>query len=265
VKLCRFELKSEPGIVRSGMVFSGKIYETDGAEAVAVYEAGEVRPLAPITKAPAVRLFRSDLQPGFLPGMDESDPYYFCVNPSGFGSASSLLPYPDGVGVVEVDAYLAAVVVSDAFQIDLAIADDIILGYTLMAVLVGRSLETAERKAGGIGKSNDLGGVIGPVLTTPDELEERVSSDDRGRKFDLQTTVRLNSVERGRGNTDLLPFSAAQAIASVSMHAPVRSGDVFAFGPLATLDADLTVDPGDEFQIAVDSLGTLTLKLEEHQ
>ena len=56
MKLCRFELKSTPGEVRSGIVYNGKIYETAGAEPVAVHEAEAVRPLAKraVTLAPAL-------------------------------------------------------------------------------------------------------------------------------------------------------------------------------------------------------------------
>jgi 2-keto-4-pentenoate hydratase/2-oxohepta-3-ene-1,7-dioic acid hydratase in catechol pathway len=247
------------------MVYSGKIYETDGAQAVAVHEAETVRPLSPVPNAPSIRIFRSDLQPGIIAGMDLEEPYYLYSNPTALLGASQTLPFPVGVGAVSVETFLAAVAVSDALQIPVETADDIILGFTIVTLLVSRTYEAAERKVGAMGRSHDLGGVIGPVLTTPDEVEEMVVAADQGRRYDLPSVLRVNGVERGRGNTELLPFTAAQAISAASQYVPVRSGDIFAFGPVATAEEPVTLDPGDEIQVSIDKLGTLSVKLSQLQ
>jgi 2-keto-4-pentenoate hydratase/2-oxohepta-3-ene-1,7-dioic acid hydratase in catechol pathway len=261
VKVCRFELKAEPGVVRSGMVYSGKIYETEGAQAIAVHEAETVRPLIPIPHAPSLRIFRSDLQPGMIPGMDVEDPFYFYGNPSMLAGASQLLNHPATHAELTVAPFLAAVVVADAYQIDTETAEQVILGFTMVLLLVSKTDERDERRLGIIGRSHDLGGVLGPVITTPDEVEEALLDSANGNMYGLECVLRVNGVERGRGNTENLPFSFAHAISAASQHCPVRAGDVFAFGPLVTPDNEVLLDPGDEVQIAVESLGALSLKI----
>ncbi|CAN5377374.1 hypothetical protein BH11ARM1_BH11ARM1_11390 [soil metagenome] len=243
------------------MVYGGKIYETEGGDAVAVHEAEAVRPLSPVPNAPTIRIYRSDLQPGIIAGIDAEDPLYFFANPTNLLGASQILNFPDGVGEVTIETYLVVVAVSDAFQIEVEIAEEIILGYTLMSLIVSHSIEGIETRTGAVGRSHDLGGVIGPVLTTPEEIEEQLVSMEGGKRYDLPAVLRVNGVERARGNADSLPFSAAEAISAASRFVPVRSGDIFAFGPLTTSDEPILLGPGDEIQLAGDLLGTLALKL----
>jgi 2-keto-4-pentenoate hydratase/2-oxohepta-3-ene-1,7-dioic acid hydratase in catechol pathway len=243
------------------MVYSGKIYETSGAEAIAVHEAEDVRPLTPIPNAPSLRIFRSDLQPGIIPGIDLEDPYYFYANPTTLFGASQILNHPATLSELSIEAFITAVVVTDGYQIDVELADDTILGFTMMLMLVSRTAERAERRVGVIGRSHDLGGVIGPVVTTPEELEEEVLDMGPGKIYGLEAVLRVNGVERGRGNTEHLPISFAQAISSASHNSPIRAGDILALGPLATPDDPILLDPGDEVQLAVEKLGALSLKL----
>jgi 2-keto-4-pentenoate hydratase/2-oxohepta-3-ene-1,7-dioic acid hydratase in catechol pathway len=261
VKLCRFELKAEPGVIRSGMVYSGKIYETSGAEAIAVHEAEAVRPLMPIPNPPSLRIFRSDLQPGIIPGIDLEDPYYFYANPTALAGASQILNHPATLSEISVEPYLAAVLVTDGYQIDLETADEVILGFTMILLLTSQTAEREERRIGAIGRSHDLGGVLGPVVTTPDELEESLLDGDTGRTYGLEAILRINGVERARGNTESLPFSFAQAISAASNNSPIRAGDLIAFGPLVHSDTPILLDPGDEVQLAVEKLGALSLKI----
>jgi 2-keto-4-pentenoate hydratase/2-oxohepta-3-ene-1,7-dioic acid hydratase in catechol pathway len=247
------------------MVHAGRIYETDGMNAVAVHEAVDVRPLSPIPHSPSVRIFRSDLQPDMLGNPDSDEPNYFFFNPSSLAGGSHSLPFPDWSVQLDVLPCVAVVLVADVHRIDVHEADDAVLGYTLLSLLVARDAERRERERGVIGRSHDLGGVLGPVITTPDELEDEVESDAVGRKFALTAALRVNGVERGRGTMDELPLTFAQAISSASYAAPLRAGEIFALGPVATPSEPLFLEPGDSVQIAVDKLGTLALNLASSQ
>jgi len=264
VKLCRFELKAEPGLARSGMVYSGKIYETNGAEAVAVHEAEAVRPLTPIPHAPSLRIFRTDLQS--VASYDQDDPRFFYGNPGALYGASQLISPPDTMVEIGVLPLLAAVLVADGFRVDMEDADDLILGFTMINLLVGRSDERIELQTGVLGRSHDIGGVIGPVLTTPDELEDSVETAEFGRRHSLTTVLRVNGVERQRGSTLDLPYTFAQAISSASQTCVLRTGDIFAMGPIVEpADEPVILDPGDEIHLAVEQLGALSLKLSHQQ
>jgi 2-keto-4-pentenoate hydratase/2-oxohepta-3-ene-1,7-dioic acid hydratase in catechol pathway len=261
VKLCRFELKSSPGTARSGMVYSGKIYETDGSQAVAVHEAEAVRPLSPIPHAPSLRIFRSDLQ-----SVEDVDPRFFYGNPGALVGASQLISPPETIVELGVLPMVAAVIVADAYRVDVEDADDLILGYTLVNMLVGRSDERLDRAAGAFGRSHDLGGAIGPVISTPDDLEDEVQTAEFGRRHALSAVLRINGVERERGNIVELPFTFAQAISYASQTCTLRTGDIFAMGPVVDeSDSPVVLEPGDEVQLAIEKLGTLSLKLSNSQ
>ncbi len=262
VKLCRFELKSAPGQARSGMVYSGKIYETDGANPVAVHEAEDVRPLAPIPLPPSLRIFRSDCQADPLEGTEE-DPRFFYGNPASVVGSGLVIPFPEFAVEVGVVPCIAAILLADGFRVDLAEADDLILGYTLVNFVVAKEVERAERRSGsGFGRSHDIAAAIGPVITTPEELEDELNLQGKGRHYQLTSILRVNGVEVGRGTTDDLPFTFAQAIQSASQSCPLRAGDVIALGPIAELESgEITIGPEDQVQLAVEKLGTLSLLL----
>jgi 2-keto-4-pentenoate hydratase/2-oxohepta-3-ene-1,7-dioic acid hydratase in catechol pathway len=248
------------------MVYSGKIYETDGAAPVAVHEADAVRPLAPIPHAPSLRLFRTDLQPATLAGEDGEEPSFFYGNPMCLVGASQVINYPDFVEALGFQPMVAAVLVGDAYQVEPEAADDLILGITLLNLLVARDRERIELKVGAIGSSHDVGGAIGPVITTPDELEDNVVDATAGRRYGLSTVVRVNGVERMRGNLSDLPFSFAQAISAASQTCTLRSGDIIALGPVAAFEgAPVLLDAGDEVQLAIENLGAISLKLSLQQ
>ena len=248
------------------MVYSGKIYETDGANAVAVHEAESVRPLAPIPHAPSLRIFRTDLQPASFAGDEAEDPTFFYGNPMCLVGASQLINFPDYVETLSFQPMVAAVLVGDAYQIDPEVADELILGITLLNLLVAKDRERVERLAGAIGASHDVGGAIGPVLTTPDELEDHVTDAEKGRQYGLSTVVRVNGVERMRGNLSDLPFTFAQAISHASQTCTLKAGDIIAIGPVVSPEkTPVLLDPGDEVQLAVENLGAISLKLSLRQ
>lgn len=254
MKLFRFELKAEPGTARSGMVFNGRIYETDGAEAKAVHEPDAVRPLAPVPKPGALRFFRNQNQPF----EEEADPAFFYGNPNAIVGASTVVNVPPHVASLTFEAYLAAVLVVGGYDIPVEEADDHILGVTIMLALVDRG---AAAREGIFGRSHDLGVGLGPVVTTPDELDDFLASQENGRSYRLEATARVNGVERARGNAEALPFTAAQAIAAASRSCTLREGDVIALGPLCDVPDDLRLEGGDEVTVAVENLGALSLKL----
>jgi len=135
---------------------------------------------------------------------------------------------------------------------------------TLMCLLTAPVIEEAEKRTGGgLGRSLDMGGVLGPVLTTPDELEDFLADQEFGRRYKLDTVTRVNGVERDRGNTLDLPWTFAEAIWYASQSCTVKEGDIFAMGPVVEAGEPVQLHGGDEFQLTVEQLGTLKLRLAE--
>ena len=261
VKLCRFELKSQPGEVRSGLVYSGKIYETNGEESVAVHEAEQVRPLSPVGRPPSLRIFR--MTEGRLPvSSEDSVPLYFHGNPTSVYGPSQAIPRPASVAHLDFEPYMIGIVGADGLSIPVEAADNHLLGYSLGLMLLSRDLIREEQDLrSGYGRSIDIGCVIGPVITTPDDLDEVVTEEIPARKYALSVVTRVNGVEVGRGDISDLPVSFAELVAAASDTGPVRSGDIIAIGPIATSSEPIFLDPGDDVQVSVEHLGTLSLKV----
>ncbi len=262
MKLCRFELKSSPGEIRSGLVYSGKIYETDGEQSIAVYEAEQVRPLSPVGRPPSLRVFR--VTDGNVPVTSgDGLPLFFHANPTSLYGPSQSIPRPISVAHLDFEPYLVGIVGSEGLQIPIEMGDNVMLGFTLALLLVSRDLQREESELGSsIGRSMDIGGVIGPVVTTPDDLDEALSEEIPARKYSLAVVTRINSVEVGRGEIADLPISFAQMVAAASESGPVRSGDLLAIGPIAKSDTSVFLESGDDIQVSVEHLGTLSMKID---
>lgn len=254
MKLFRFELKAEPGTARSGMVFNGRIYETEGGEAAAIHEPSDVRPLSPVPQPGSLRFFRNQNQPF----EEEADPAFFYGNPAAVVGASTVVNAPAYLGELTFEAYLAAVLVVGGYDIPVEEADDHVLGVTIMLAIVDRA---SARREGIFGRSHDLGVGLGPVVTTPDELDGLVVDQSFGRRYKLSAAGRVNGVDRARGDAEDLPFTVAQAISAASRSCTLREGDVLALGPLCDVPDDLRLEGGDEITVAVENLGALSLKL----
>lgn len=264
MKLCRFELNSKPGETRSGIVHGGRIYETEGTQPVAIHEASDVTLLTPIGLAPSIRFSGGEDILNPLEAVDDHDTSYWYGNSSAIFGPSRVLAYPARASALSFRPYLGVVVASDVAQTVPEEADEFILGFTLVNVFVAREIELAERRLGqGRGRSSDLGIALGPVLTTPDELDDLTTDDVLGRRFSSLVVAKVNGLEVARGDTDNIVATAAQVIASATLSAPVRSGDILALGPiLEDGNEDLPIlSPGDKVEISADRLGTLMTQI----
>lgn len=251
MKLCRFELKDDPGKIRSGMVYGGKIYETDGTEAIGVHEAADVRPLSPVPTPPSIRIFRTDLE------TEETVPSFFYANPGCLVGPSQIINLPDMDGPFHIRTYLGAAMVGGGYAVSPEEAEGLILGLTLVNILSSGELEKQERT---IGRSHDLGITVGPVLTTPDELDDAMVATKNGILYRLESSIKVNGVERSRANFEEFTISLVDAVSMASQTCTLRAGDLFCIGPIFD-DAVSVVDPGDEFHFTMERLGTLATKL----
>ena len=250
MKLCRFELLSgEPG-VRSGIVFSGKIYETDGAEARGMHEPQDVRLLSPILP-PAVRLFRSVNE-----NESENNLKFQYLNAGILAGPQTLISIPPGSGSLHLEAYLAVIAATDLLYANEEQIENTILGYSIFGLVVDDAAQRRNSAA-----SLDFGAFLGPVITTLDETEDRVLRTKDGDVPQYTVTIKVNQVEVSRGDTSSKLVPPATAISTASQTAPVRSGDVMVLGPVARTSDSLPLGDQDELTITAEGLGAITIKL----
>ena len=239
------------------MVYSGKVYETDGAEAIGVHDAADIRPLCPIPTPPSIRIFRSDL------GEQSEYPHFFYGNPGAVIGPSQIVNLPDIESDYVVRCYLGATIVGSGYQVNIEEAEAMVLGLTLVVILTATTLEIEERKQGiGLGRSHDLGIAIGPVLTTPDDLDDTMVMTSNGILYKLETSIKVNQVERSTANFEEFTISMIEAVRFASETCTLRAGDIFCVGPIFG-DEESVVKPGDEFQFSMERLGTLAVKLND--
>lgn len=237
MKLCRFELLSDPDTPRAGIVYEGKIYETDGEQAAGVHEVADTRLLTPIGIPSSVRVVLA------------SDPNeYFYVNPASIRGPNDAFEIGEGIRAIPC---IAAVISQNSKPAQPFEADDVFLGLTL---------GTLFRDGNGSRQSDyDLALALGPALTTPDELDDRVTEDERGRKYHFK-------MEFGRSEGDLVQIgfdefdqTLAELLCKTCERQIIRTGDLFvfaldiyAFGPLGS---------GDQTRVAGEKLGVLANQL----
>jgi 2-keto-4-pentenoate hydratase/2-oxohepta-3-ene-1,7-dioic acid hydratase in catechol pathway len=239
------------------MVYSGKVYETDGTEAIGVYEASDIRPLAPVPTPPSLRIFRSDL------GGNSEDPSFFYGNPGSVIGPSQIVNLPDIESDFVVRSYLGAAIVGHGYQVNIEEAEAMLLGLTLVNILTAKTIEDDERRNGlGFGRSHDLGIAIGPVLTTPDDLDDVMVMTENGILYKLECSIKVNHVERAKTNFEDFSISLVEAVRFASETCTLRAGDIFCVGPIFN-DAECAIGAGDEFQFSMERLGTLALKINE--
>lgn len=263
MKLLRFELAGVPGDVRSGIVYGSKVYETDGANAIGVHEWSEVVPFIPTGQPPSYRMFRADAEQDAWLRDEASRPFHIYLNPAGLIPTNRILSMPDITGELGYEPQVAVVAASAASQISPDAADGLILGVTIANTFVARDIERAENQHGQWhGRSRDAGTAIGPFLTTPEELDDLVVDDSRGRRYRFEAIVRVNGDEVAREDLTDLPYTMAELLSYASESCPLMAGDLVSVGPISLIDNKAPLlEPGDEVQITIDRLGTLTTRI----
>ncbi|HMS56592.1 MAG TPA: fumarylacetoacetate hydrolase family protein [Fimbriimonadaceae bacterium] len=227
MKLCRFELLAEPGRSRSGFAFQGKVYETDGQQPIGIHEPGDVRLLAPVL-AGSIRIFSGDS--------------FTYLNPaSAVGTGEPVLGRLDRE--LSCRPCLVAVIASHGRNVEVEVADDIVLGLTLgVHYFFGEGTTASDA---------DAGFAFGPAISTPEDLAESGHETKFGKVYGL-------SLSFGKGGTDPEVISSevsfALRIAQASETAPLRPGDLFAV-PVG--EALRGVQQKDEIHFTSETLGAL--------
>lgn len=236
MKLCRFELTYEPGIVRSGIFHDGRVYETDGERAIGVHDPGKVRFLAPIGTPPALRFF--DEREG-------GEPTFRYGNPTTVLGPGAEIDAPPGIGDLDIRIRIAGVVASEGEHIDEEEAKEFWLGITLLVEFFAPALLESDPT-----RALDLPCVVGALLTTPDEIAE-------SKEWPLRITVGEDLVFSGVAQAGL-PSPALLRVASRNV--PVHAAEVIGAPPLPSASLSQTslgrgLRPRDRLQVVVESVG----------
>lgn len=184
-------------------------------------------------------------------------PVYYKMNPVTVLGHDEMVPWPGGARFMDYELEIAVVIGSTGSNLrpDEALAH--VLGVTVMNDFSARDVQAREMTAGfGPAKGKDFGTVLGPWVTTLDEL-------DLG---DLTMLARVNGEEWSRGSTSTLTWSLEELVAYASRNEIVVPGQVIGSGTVGLgcgLELFRKLSPGDEVELEIEGIGVLRNRLAE--
>jgi len=154
------------------------------------------------------------------------------------------LPFSDRRTDHEIE--LAFVMGEDVRDLDAADAWDSIFGYT---ILIDVSLRGDQDRSNR--KSYDTFTVIGPCVTTPDEVAD---------PQDLMMELTLNGETRQQESTGDMVYTCADVVQYASLGTTIEAGDVITTG---TPEGVSALSDGDSIDAEIESVGSMTVDVTE--
>jgi fumarylacetoacetate (FAA) hydrolase len=217
-------------------------------------------------------------------------PVFYFSNPNPIHGDGDVIPYPSASNELDFELEVAAVIGTEGRNIPVEEADDYIAGFTIMNDWSARDLQRQEMKVGlGPSKGKDFATSLGPALVTPDELADcvvrglggrasaasealwksaggsggaqRPPAADRGNRYDITMTARIDGTEISRGNLNDLYYTFAQMISHASRDCTLYPTELIGSGTVGTgclLELGLPyLQPGQTVELEVERLGIL--------
>ncbi|MBU6204268.1 MAG: fumarylacetoacetate hydrolase family protein [Bacteroidetes bacterium] len=214
-----------------------------------------------------------------IPEFDEYPIFYF-TNHNAVQGPGDIVCMPDHFQQLDFELEAAVVICKKGRNVRAEEADDYIGGYMIMNDMSARALQMEEMKLNlGPAKGKDFCTAIGPVLVTPDELEQYkipAKPGHIGNNYNLEMTCRVNGKEVSRGNVGDMDWTFAEIIERCAYGANILPGDVIGSGTVGTgcfLELNGTgkrLDPnykpqwlqdGDDVEMEITGLGLLKNKI----
>lgn len=188
-------------------------------------------------------------------------PVFYFSNHTAIYGPDADVPMPRSQAL-DYELELACVIGRSGRDILAEDAEEYIAGYLIMNDWSARDLQREEMTVGlGPAKGKDFATSLGPVLVTPDELEQFALPDGR---YNLSMVARVNGAERSRGNFRDIYYTFGQMIARASQDATLYPGDVLGSGTVGTgclLELTAGQGPwlqeGDVVELEISGLGVL--------
>lgn len=260
MKLCRFEVANRPGdLARSGIYHEGKVYETDGQNAIGVHDPANVRFLCPIGRPPVVRCFES-----YQAGPGEHALSYFFMNPGLLQGPDGTIEIPPTVENLDLEVRVFGVSQDSGLMVDEKEADEFLLGYGFMVVLVDRELagSSMEVSSEHWSAARDVGAFVSPFIVTPEELTVQLVRESKSKfAWNYEISVSGDSIaDRGTFESD---YAFSDLLFLGSRRSALSTGEVVAWPALPKPDMELSrigrfLIPGDTLRIVVEGLGAVT-------
>lgn len=210
-----------------------------------------------------------------IPEYDQFPIFYF-TNHNSIQGPGEIVCMPDHFYKLDFELEASIVICKPGKNIKADEADEYIGGYMIMNDMSARGLQMEEMKLNlGPAKGKDFSTVIGPMLVTPDELEDyRIDAKENhtGNAYDLGMKCWVNGIQVSEGNLGDMGWTFAEIIERSSYGVQLYPGDVIGSGTVGTgcfLELNGTgklndpdykeqwLQEGDEVEMEIECLGKL--------
>ena len=204
-------------------------------------------------------------------------PIFYFTNHNAIQGPGPIPVMPDHLKKLDFELEAAVVLCKKGRNIKASEADDYIAGYMIMNDMSARTLQMEEMLLNlGPAKGKDFSTVIGPMLVTPDELEQYkvpAKPGHTGNSYNLKMRCFVNGILVSEGSMGDMDWSFAEIIERCAYGADILPGDVIGSGTVGTgcfLELNGTgklndpdykeqwLQPGDVVEMEIDGLGKLS-------
>ena len=165
-------------------------------------------------------------------------PIFYFTNHNAIQGPGPIACMPDHFKRLDFELEAAVVLCKKGRNIKAADADEYIGGYMIMNDMSARTLQMEEMLLNlGPAKGKDFSTVIGPILVTPDELEQYkvpAKPGHTGNAYNLRMTCTVNGVQVSEGNMADMDWTFAEIIERCAYGADILPGDVIGSGTVGT-------------------------------
>jgi len=190
-----------------------------------------------------------------IPKVWYEQPIYYKGNRMSFIGDKQDVTWPDYSESMDFELEMAIIIGKKGKDISVADAPSYIFGYAILNDMSARDAQFREAAAGlgpAKGKDFDTGNILGPWITTADEISYPPV---------LKMDALINGERWGGGNSNLMHHSFADMIAHVSQSETLYPGEVLGSGTVGTgcgLELGMRLSPGDTIELTIEKIGTLT-------
>lgn len=181
-------------------------------------------------------------------------PVYYNANRMSVTGPDTDIVWPEYSHAIDFELEWAVVIGRRGEKVDVATAADLIFGYTIFndwsardeqMIAMGHAINL------GPGAGKDFASSMGPCIVTADAI---------GDPRDKAMIVRINGVEKSRGNAGDSHFTFEQLIAHLTRGHALHPGEVIASGTVGGgcgVELGQMLDPGDVVELEVEGIGVL--------
>ncbi len=212
-----------------------------------------------------------------LQEFDQFPVFYFSNHNAMYADKQDIDLMPDHFNRLDYELEFAIVIGKKGKNILSKDADDYIAGFCILNDISARELQMQEMKLNlGPAKGKDFANVLGPCLTTPDELESKAINTPFGKKYNLNMKCYLNGELLSTGNTKDMNWTFAEIIERASYGVELFPGDVIGSGTVGTgcllelngsakrtnpNHVERWLKEGDEIKMEIEGLGSIKNKI----